>query len=343
MLGSKRCAKAARCAELRWRASSHGSSSRPCSRTPSSSACFDRGLVGLRIGAARQADRAEAAAARRRDRAGRRIEVAVMAGLDPVGEQVETSAARRSRPRTGCERRMHGPRLRRPRAIGCRPAERRDRAGSRGRRPIANSRPMDRGGGEPVGKGEGERSARDRAALGDRHFDRSSRRPPALRPACGRLRRAATVGAPATPAQLQVGIIAAEAALGEQHRDFGRGCSRSRGRRLRSACARGAAPAAARRSRGHAAVRRPSSSIAPSVAQPLRALRARPRRAAGRGRAGGSGRLRPTAGRSSSRLDRSASRISGGSCAGSDARRRLLPQADGDSRAPGARRGRRAG
>ncbi len=50
---------------------------------------LDRGLVRLRIGPARNPDRSEATTAGRSDRAGSRIEVAVMACFDAVGEEVE--------------------------------------------------------------------------------------------------------------------------------------------------------------------------------------------------------------------------------------------------------------
>ena len=161
---------------------------------------------------------------------------------------------------------------------------------------------------------------------------RHSRAPPGARAALGR--------APAAVAHFEVGIVAAEPALGEQRGGLGGGRGRNRARRPRSAYAPAAARAGWRRWRGHAAVMWPSSSIAPSRASRARAS-ASAGPGAGRGRAGG-GSASPHSRQVSSRLDRSASRISGGSWAGSAAvaasshRRMATP-------APGARRGRRAG
>ena len=50
---------------------------------------LDRSRIRVRVGPAREADRAEAAAAGWRHRSGRGIEIAVVARLDPIGEQLE--------------------------------------------------------------------------------------------------------------------------------------------------------------------------------------------------------------------------------------------------------------
>ena len=75
---------------------------------------------------------------------------------------------------------MRDPRLRRPPATGCRRAARSGRAGSRGRRPTARSRPTDRGGGKH-GRGRRARAlCPDRAPVGLR-ATRPRRPTPALR------------------------------------------------------------------------------------------------------------------------------------------------------------------
>ena len=138
--------------------------SRPCSRTPSSSACSIAAWSGFGSGplASRIAPR-------------RRLRVGVtepVAGSKSPSWRVSIRSANRSRhgllvdraPRTGFARPTHGPPLRRPRAIRCRRAGMRGRAGSRGRRPIASSRRTNRGGGESrSGKARASACARARA------------------------------------------------------------------------------------------------------------------------------------------------------------------------------------
>ena len=178
---------------------------------------------------------------------------------------------------------------------------------------------------DAVGKGESDAGA-DLAR--SRSPERAGAAAASLRarPARG-LGAPAFLAAPAPQAQLQVGVVAAEAALGEEHRDLGRGLGPAARLRPRSAYGRGAAAAAARRWRGRAAVGRPPSSSAPSAEQALARLVDR----------GGGRRIEPAQlariGDAPDRAieqqarDRSASRISGGSKRGRLCGRRLLPEA----------------
>ena len=216
---------------------------------PSSKRLLDRCLVGRWVGPAGEADRAEATAASRRDRAGGGIELAIVAGLDPVGEEVEHRLLvdRRSG-QDARARRMTGDFAdREPLAAGERRG--RSRAESRGRRPIASFRRLDPRRRETR---SGKASARARArscSSTSRLLDASRRRQPAasFRAASARGR---PVRAPAPPAQLQIWVVAAQPALGEKHGDIGRRRAETRARGHRAACARAAAPAAARRWRG---------------------------------------------------------------------------------------------
>ena len=301
---------------------------------------LDRCLVGRGIGPAREPDRAEAPAARRSDRSGRRIEIAVVAGLDPVAEEVEHGVLVDRARRRGSARPTRGPRLRRPRAMAARQAAKRDRAGSRGRRPTASSRRSVAPARDAVGESERERLApghapRRSAAACD------SDATPARRHLSRRLGARGLVGAPAPPARLEVRIVAAEAALGQQHGDVGRGSSeaalsridqhvrearleRQRGDR---AAMVGDAPVGVDRAERRPACLRASSSAA---------------RGGGSRKGRRRGSASPQSRQVSSRLDkvgfedlrRVVRRKRGG--------RGFFPQADRNARAPGARRGPRA-
>ena len=212
-------------------------------------------------------------------------------------------------------RRTRGRRLRRQRAIRLPQRRSWDRAESRGHRQIASFRPTD-----PAGA---------RAGRGKRAPATVARSPVALRPRCRSRRRqlrrklARSLGsrrpvrAPAAPAQFQVGIVAAQAALGKQHGDV---CGGGAEASIAGVQEHMRQPRLERQRRDRPAVgsHSPSSSIAPSVASLLRASSSAAAGGASRnGRRDGS--ASPHSRQVSSRLDRSASRISGGSCAGSDA------------------------
>ena len=141
---------------------------------------------------------------------------------------------------------------------------------------------------------------------------------PILRHApCG-LGARALVGAPAAVAQLEVGVVAAKAALGEQGRGLRRRARRNRARPASiSMCAR-------RGSSGKPAMARPcGGQLAVFVeraqrASAARALRRAPAAGGGSRKGRRAGSASPHSRQASSRPDRSASRISGGSCAGSE-------------------------
>ena len=162
-----------------------------------------------------------------------------------------------------------------------------------------------------------------------------------LRQPARRLGAPALLAAPAAQAQLQIGVAAAEAALGQQHRDLGRGRAPAARLGLDQHMGEARRQRQSRRSPGHA-----RSAGRPRRARRATAAAAAPRRsprpAADRASAARADRRRPRSRSRAASADRSASRISGGSKRGRPASP-LPPTAGRRGPAPAARRGRRAG
>ena len=275
---------------------------------------FDCRIVGLRIGPARQADGAEPPAARRGHRPCRGVEGAVVAGLDPRRRTGRSPRLRRAPRPTGCGRRPHGRRLRRPPATGCAPAVTRDRGGSRGRRPTANAR-------RSASRRRDRRSGKARATALPSGWPCASATPARLAqisamrlaalargPVSVRQRRKRTSRSGSLPPRPRSVSKAAACAATAAKPSLPRLDHHVRQPRLERPAGNGAA---VRESNGRLRRARRAS---PAAA----ALRPRRRAAAGRGRAGGPGRLSPQVRQARTRPDKSASRISGGSCAGSE-------------------------
>ena len=179
---------------------------------------FDRGRVGAAVLAAGQQDRAEPAAVRGAHAARGGIERHLRAGLDPLGEQafdrrlLDRRGGEDSRACRGAAHLRHRqPCLARQRRGGIEPEAAPADAEPVGARGIAALR-------EPVGKGE-----RDAGAHFAPETWAADQARPAPREASRRFRALAFVAAPAPEPLLQIGLIAAEAPLGEQNRDLGRG------------------------------------------------------------------------------------------------------------------------
>ena len=280
---------------------------------------LDRGLVRLGIGPAGEPDRAKAPAAGRRDRAGRRIEVAVVPGLDPVGEEVEDGRLIDRRcgqdacaRRVACDFADRQPLAARQRRRGIEPE-----AASADRLPaLARS---DRGGArrdrERRARGHGRQIVLVGVDGPRRRGAAASPRPTSLRlPRAGersprhrRQRNSRSGSLPPRPRSVRSTATSAAAA------------PKPRSRASSSMCAR-------RGSSGSAAIARPCAVMRPVLIDRAERSKSLARFAISRSASGaieegqaGADRLRPTAGRSAAELDRSASRISGGSWAGSEA------------------------